>query len=310
MALSVCVGRINPQGRELMDRASSMFPIACCLDDLSAAAVPWHWHDEMEAAVVTEGRAVVAVESLEVTLSPGDGFFINAGALHAAWEANASGARLHSVVFHPRLVGAGIDSVFHLRYVQPLLENKALKIHCFDASQPWHQDAARAIESAWQSCVNEPAGYEFGARDALSRLVFLLQSHYTAANAAPSARALRNDERLKQMLCFIHAQYDQKISASDIAAAASISVSESLRCFTQTIGVSPVMYLKQYRVYKAAERLRSGGEKAADIGSLCGFQDASYFTKAFREIKGCTPGAYRRRCTPVTPEESMCDRGN
>lgn len=296
MALSQCAGPISDQGRELTEHGTAMFPVACFLDDFSTMTVPWHWHDELEAVVVTQGAAVVAVESLQFTLSRGDGFFINAGALHAAWDANGSGARFHSVVFHPRFVGAGAESVFHLRYVAPVLENKALKIFLFDETLPWRAEATEAIERAWQSCAQEPAGYEFAARDALSRLMFLIQSHTAAQSVAPRARTLRNDERLKEMLGFIHAHYAQNLSAADIAAAASVSVSEALRCFAQTIGVTPVSYLKQYRVHKAAERLRAGTEKIADVGALCGFQDASYFTKTFREMKGVAPAQYRRQC--------------
>ena len=46
---------------------------------------------------------------------------------------------------------------------------------------------------------------------------------------------------------------------------------------------------------KAAELLASGTMSVAEAGALCGFEDASYFTKTFREMKGCTPSAYRAR---------------
>jgi len=73
-----------------------------------------------------------------------------------------------------------------------------------------------------------------------------------------------------------------------------ISPSECLRCFRSTIGTPPIQYLKSFRVQKAAELLSSTSTKINEISSLCGFQDPSYFTRSFREIKGMTPNQYRQ----------------
>ena len=72
-----------------------------------------------------------------------------------------------------------------------------------------------------------------------------------------------------------------------------LSESECLRCFRSSIGMPPIQYVKRYRVQKAAELLTSTDQKIAEIGAQCGFQDTSYFTRTFREIKGVTPGEYR-----------------
>ena len=54
-------------------------------------------------------------------------------------------------------------------------------------------------------------------------------------------------------------------------------------------------HLKEFRVEKAAEMLRSTRLKTGTVGLECGFSDASYFIKTFREIKHCTPREYRIR---------------
>ena len=56
-----------------------------------------------------------------------------------------------------------------------------------------------------------------------------------------------------------------------------------------------MQYLRQLRLQKAAELLQTTQLRIADVGARCGFQDASYFTKTFREWKGCSPVAYRRK---------------
>ena len=61
------------------------------------------------------------------------------------------------------------------------------------------------------------------------------------------------------------------------------------------LGITPIQYVKQYRVEKAAELLRSTRLKTGEIGAECGFTDGSYFIKIFREIKHCTPKEYRMK---------------
>ena len=61
------------------------------------------------------------------------------------------------------------------------------------------------------------------------------------------------------------------------------------------IGCTPIRYVKQVRIQKAAELLASTKRKISDIGAECGFQEMSYFAKIFRELKGCTPGDFRKR---------------
>ena len=84
------------------------------------------------------------------------------------------------------------------------------------------------------------------------------------------------------------------------AASASVSKSECLRCFRASIGATPIQYLRQFRVQKAAELLVGTGLKISDVGAQCGFQEPSYFIKTFRELMGRTPAAYRaqKRASP------------
>ena len=56
--------------------------------------------------------------------------------------------------------------------------------------------------------------------------------------------------------------------------------------------------MKQYRIQQAARLLAETREKVSEIAERCGFQDMSYFTRAFREEKGCVPTQYRKKAIP------------
>lgn len=293
MGLSFCDTVINEQGKELIDHGTGLFPIACYEDDLLKESVPWHWHDDWEAVIVIEGSGIIAAGTTKYEVHKGEGMFINAGVLHAAWSTDSS-CRFHSITFHPRLVGGSIDSIFWQNYVQPIIANKMLKHTYFDGSEAWHKEALKAIENAWQNCVHEPAGYEFSVRSALSQLVLNLFTYQPVILKRPSEKALRNSNRIKAMLQFIEAHYSEQINSAMIANAAMVSESEALRCFKNIIGTPPIQYLKQFRIQKATELLTSTKETVSEIGAQCGFQDISYFVKTFRKQKKCTPSEYRK----------------
>lgn len=126
MSISPCAPRTDPRGRELVEHGTALFPAACYNDRLDQVPVPWHWHDEWEAVVLSRGSALVALEGEKRVLRKGEGFFANAGVLHAAWDHARSGCEFHSMVFHPRLVGGGVDSIIWQKYLEPLLSDPCL----------------------------------------------------------------------------------------------------------------------------------------------------------------------------------------
>ena len=184
--------------------------------------------------------------------------------------------------------------MFYQNYILPLIENQSLEGLFLQPGVLWQKAVLDAIEESWQACVNEPDGYEFLVRSALSQLVFQIHSHLPAFKPQSGGKANRNAERIKIMLQYIHDHFANEISTRHIAQSATVSESECLRCFRATIGTTPIQYLKQYRIQRAAQLLLTTQDKIADIGAQCGFQDVSYFTKTFRQAKGCTPSQYRQ----------------
>ncbi|MDY3281174.1 AraC family transcriptional regulator [Dysosmobacter sp.] len=297
MSLVPCSAGADPHGRELSAHGTARFPVACYRDELYLEDVPcpWHWHDELEAVVVSRGEVQVTAGGETFSVSAGGGFFLNARVLHNVRGRGGGGFRLRSVVFHPRLVGGSADSVFWQDYLQPLLSPGAPAFVRLDPDIPWNREALAAVEAAWSSAEREPPDYVFRIRAALSELVFQLVTHLPVEPGLPPEKVLRNEERMKNMMRFIQAHYGEELTVARIAASISVSESECLRCFRAVIGTTPIQYLRQLRVQKAAELLAGSDRKISDIGEQCGFREMSYFTKTFRELMGCPPSRYREK---------------
>lgn len=297
MALNECNTTVGSDGRELLEHGTTAFPIACYNDDFRVCDVPWHWHEEWEAVLLTQGSCLIAAGNHKAQLQAGDGFFVHSGALHGCWDTENTGCRFHSMVFHPRLVGGSLDSVFHQQFVQPLLEHTGPELIILKPDISWQKQALEALENAWQQCIREEEGYPFRVRNFLSELIWLLCRNLSPAASSVRSKDLRDAQRIKTMLSCIHSQFSGELSTAAIAASASVSESECLRCFRSTIGTTPIQYLRQYRIQQAARLLTETRDKVSDIAVRCGFQDMSYFTKIFRETMGCVPTEYRKNAS-------------
>lgn len=79
------------QKKELKEHGLTMFPIACYDDNLEFMSVPWHWHDEFEFIIITEGlKTHIQIENKTIPLSKGNAIFINSGVLHNIDNGSAS----------------------------------------------------------------------------------------------------------------------------------------------------------------------------------------------------------------------------
>ena len=292
MTIALCQTVVDSSGRELINHGTVEYPVSCCHDDLGVNYVPWHWHQELEAVRVDEGTAIVAAGDEKYIVRAGEGFFINSSVLHACWDYEHSSCRFHSIVFHPGLVSGNEQSVFHEKYVDVVVNARSLSFAFFDPQQQWQAQALDCIEKTWQANRQESRFFEIETRNQLSLLLALLGEN-CKDSIQHSGRTLRQSERMKIMMQYIKNNLDGRISVADIAASASISESECLRCFRNSIHTTPMQYLRSCRIQRAAELLRGTQEKIHVVAHMCGFEDISYFTKIFHQLKGMTPSQYR-----------------
>jgi AraC family transcriptional regulator len=67
------------------------------------------------------------------------------------------------------------------------------------------------------------------------------------------------------------------------------------RCFSQEVGLTLQQFLRQVRLERAAELLRSGRCNVTEAALEVGYNSLSHFSTAFREMFGCCPGLYPPR---------------
>ena len=287
MALSACNTETDSAGRELTVHGTAAFPIACYHDDLEAAPVPWHWHEELEVIFVAAGTLKLQIPGGEYLLQEGSLVVLNSNVLHSL-SGHPAGA-LRSMVFSPFLITGGTDTVFYKNYVRALLA-------CPDFSV-WQAEPGTDVKrfsAAFSAMETDAFAYEFTVRENLSQLLLHCYAQLLPRLSAQKPAKSADTVRIEQMLQYMQASYAEPITLADIAQAAGLSERECLRCFHRTIGDSPVQYLLKYRLMQGAVLLRaSPAASIAEVSAACGFDSPSYFSKQFRRFYQRPPREYR-----------------
>ena len=98
---------------------------------------------------------------------------------------------------------------------------------------------------------------------------------------------------IQEAITYIENHYNKPITREDLATRLRCSVAHFSRLFSKTTGYSYREFLLLFRLEKAKEMLERSHLKVAEIAYGAGFQDPSYFSKAFRKQVGVSPRQYR-----------------
>ncbi|MCI8856808.1 MAG: helix-turn-helix transcriptional regulator [Clostridiaceae bacterium] len=135
---------------------------------------------------------------------------------------------------------------------------------------------------------------EFSTRNLLSECWMLLMQELRETQPEDALPSAEGQERLRNMIAFIHTHYGEKLTLAQIAASAAVSEREALRCFRKYFHQSPFEYLNSFRLHQAKKMLIETNQTVIQISYQCGFSDSAYMGKLFRKSCGMTPLAYRK----------------
>lgn len=98
--------------------------------------------------------------------------------------------------------------------------------------------------------------------------------------------------RLKSLLDAMPAQ-DKSIR--ELSSSLGMSYEHLERVFKSGFGVSPLAYLNRLRIERAKSLLTSGRYTVSEAASAAGFNDAAYFSRAFRKYAGLAPSEFTKK---------------
>lgn len=254
-----------------------------------------HAHEFSELVITTAGTGLHVTGRESWPLSAGDVFVISGPRPHNYQQLEH--LCLVNILFLPEKLNlaqfdlprlAGYHALFKLEPAWRGRQQFKGRLHL---SPPELRAVLAYVDQLETELRARAPGFGFMAMAGFMQLAGYLSRCYDRA-WNPDSRAVL---RLAQTISHLETNYAEEIDLDELARIAHMSRRTFIRAFQAATGTSPISYLIQLRVNRAAEMLRHSDAPITDIAFKTGFNDSNYFTRQFRTLTGMTPKAYRQK---------------
>lgn len=101
-----------------------------------------------------------------------------------------------------------------------------------------------------------------------------------------------NDKIAKQIIDYIHSNYQNKILIRDIVEELNYSETYINKRFKAAVGTTIIEYLNRYRTQKGLDLIKEGNIPIQEVSWRCGIGEYKYFNTVFKKYIGCSPKEY------------------
>ncbi|MGH1831115.1 AraC family transcriptional regulator [Enterococcus gilvus] len=132
-----------------------------------------------------------------------------------------------------------------------------------------------------------------------SEVPFFENTHLTYALVLAIKKELLSKRMKKYPLAqeikgYLEQQYQEELGLADIEKQFGISKYKAIRVFEKAYALSPMAYLKKYRVKRSLPFLIDGQRTIHEIAQLVGMANGNYFAKVFKAEVGMAPSDYQK----------------
>lgn len=236
-----------------------------------------NWHDNTEFLHCTYGEGIVNCDSNIIRMTEGDTVVINARCLHSI--SSDTLIKYHClIVDNSFFTDNGID-IKRISFSEKIIDNTAAQKMAHIAS-----------------CMSDK---DTPLHTALIRLAVLDYICYITENYSYDITAERNNlsksySAVLDAIDYINNHFAEKLSLEDISSRAGFSKYHFTRIFKENTGVTVIEHINARRCDNAGLLLRETQKPISEISFECGFENPSYFAKAFSKFYGILPSEYRK----------------
>lgn len=256
-----------------------------------------HWHEELQFTLVTKGTITIQINGIDYNLEQGEAIFINCGFLHVTTAINDDGEYV-SFNFPDKMLSFFAGSRMEQDFVIPYTSNYTFPVTIFKPIVSWQNTI---LNHLWElrnlAHKKDSFGHEYLISMKITKMWFNLVKNVSNTISKPSKNFIKKQERMQLLIAYIHENYGNDISLSDIANAANISTGECCRCFKNMFHTTPYEYLLSYRLNRSIELLNTSNYSITEIAGMVGFNYSSHFIQIFKKKMHKTPNEYRKKTT-------------
>lgn len=256
-----------------------------------AFKAPYHFHPEYELTLILDGRGTRYIGNMMSPFEKGDLVLLGANIPHC-WKLDPKQNKASCIViqFSPSFLGEDFFAKPELLNIMKLLKKSASGLH-------FKSSVHDRILPKLMAMIKAPPTF--------NRLVDFLEvlnslsspNNYKILEQRVSIQKQTESEseRINALIGYIVENFRAGISLSQAAKVANMTPPALCRYFKKTTRKTFIEMVCEYRLNYATQQLIQSDKPVSSICYECGFNDISYFNKAFKQKMRLSPLRYRKK---------------
>lgn len=257
-----------------------------------------HIHDYIEILYTLSGKFKILLNNKEYFFSEGDIVLINSNEIHNIISLHSGLNKYLVIKFKPDMLYTTSQSFFEIKYVMPFTLKESTHQKIFKKEDIADTIIPQIIRGIYQEYMEKNYGYELAIRANILNLFLFILRRWKAKNIDLNIHQDINKDiiaRLNSALDYINSNYQEDITALDMANRCHLSFSYFSKIFKKIMKKNFKDYLNYVRISKAEKLLCSSSLNITEVAIMVGFSTSSYFIHQFKEYKGISPKQFRKK---------------
>jgi AraC-like DNA-binding protein len=123
----------------------------------------------------------------------------------------------------------------------------------------------------------------------------------------PAIQMTPRADRVEYAVQIITSDPTRKWSLRTLAREAGLSRSIFAARFSDVVGVSPMAFVAERRLRRAAQLLRADGDTVREVANRVGYKSPAAFSRRFTRLFGISPGTYKRNDKNKSSDQDPAD---
>lgn len=245
-----------------------------------------HLHNDFEILQVIEGNLKVKTLREEFTIGPGEIALFHPNELHFL-QSQEESCILLTIQVAPLFCAPYYPELSGIRFATGNISS------CVPF--PVLLEMIRLCMNLGYAYYSGQTGFELKCVSDLYRLFWRLVVSVpkTETDTEITAQQTKNEQRLGNIVTYIHQHYMEKITLAEIAQRENLSMTYLSHLFKKEMQMSFQEYVSSLRLEHAALLLRNTSMSLTEICIESGFSECKYLNRHFQKAFHMTPGEYR-----------------
>lgn len=239
--------------------------------------------------LIYRGEVLTSIAGKPYVLKAGDIRVFLKDDLHL-FRTQAPDTRYVQISITPKLFAFPSNQYFYRHFVQPLKDNQLDCPRLFRPGDPGHKALYQQMDRLDMTREGQ---------DSYTAELFAISVSLCCAllpyctTGQPASYPI--EDAVRTCLKFMSEHGNEKITLEQMAVLVHLHPNYLCTIFKEYTGKTIFDHLTKQRLRRASRQLRSTKLPVQQVAESCGFPSASFFSRKFHSIYGCTPIQYRKR---------------